>query len=97
MLFRKSKRYFLLAIVLVLELSACCGGNGTNESNEGASEGCESERASGENTLNFLNSDQIPSMDSSMATDEYGFQFLGASMEGLYRLGEDEKPTEGIA
>jgi|SRR5690625_298484 len=99
MLFRKSKRSFLLAIglVLALVLAACGGGNGTNESNEGASEGGESEGASGENTLNFLNSDQIPSMDSSMATDEYGFQFLGASMEGLYRLGEDEKPTEGIA
>src|SRR5699024_4647668 len=40
---------------------------------------------------------QIPSMDSSLATDEISFQFLGATMEGLYRLDENAKPIEAIA
>ncbi len=99
MVLRKSKGSFLLALglFLALVLAACGGGDDADGSDEGASEGEESEGSSDESTLNFLNSQQIPSMDSSMATDEYGFQFLGASMEGLYRLDEDEKPTEAIA
>jgi oligopeptide transport system substrate-binding protein len=36
-------------------------------------------------------------MDPGMVTDEYGIQFTAAIMEGLYRLDEKGKPTEGIA
>lgn len=50
-----------------------------------------------EQVLNLTNGDQIPTMDVSMATDQYAFRFLGMTTEGLYRLDENAEPTEGIA
>jgi len=93
---------FLLTLGLLLSLFlAACGGGDDADDNTGESGGSDDtgsgEETSGENVLNFTNGDQIPTMDSSMATDEYAFQFLGATMEGLYRLGEDGEPVEGIA
>lgn len=102
----KLKWSLLLALGLLLSvfLVACGGGDDASEGTEdsgnkektedSASEG---EEASGEQVLNLLNGDTIPTMDASMATDQYAFEFLGATMEGLYRLGEDGKPVEGIA
>ncbi|AXI10727.1 peptide ABC transporter substrate-binding protein [Oceanobacillus sp. 143] len=92
----------LLAFGLLLSVLVACGGGdgGTKESSDNAEQGAtgtEDTATEGENVLNFVNGDQIPSMDPSLATDEYGFQFLGATMEGLYRLGENAQPVEGIA
>jgi oligopeptide transport system substrate-binding protein len=80
-------------------LVACSGNEDTTEENkESADEPKQTEPAEdAEQVLNLINGDAIPSMDPSMATDEYGFQFLGATMEGLYRLDQDAKPTPGIA
>src|SRR5699024_935151 len=50
-----------------------------------------------EQVLNLSNKSQIPTMDSAMATDEASFRFLGMTMEGLYRLGENAEIEEGIA
>ncbi|MFC4023465.1 peptide ABC transporter substrate-binding protein [Oceanobacillus longus] len=98
----------VLGLLLSVFLVACAGGN-EESSEETAEESTEeeateeetteeaTEETEGENVLNFINGDAIPSMDPSMATDEYGFQFLGATMEGLYRLDENAEPTEGIA
>ncbi|RLL42800.1 peptide ABC transporter substrate-binding protein [Oceanobacillus piezotolerans] len=93
----------LLALGLLLTVLVACGG-GDEESTDSAdsadsadTEGTSEESTEGENVLNFINGDTIPSMDPSMATDEYGFQFLGATMEGLYRLDENAEPVEGIA
>ena len=91
----KRKFTWLLSLTLVLSvfLAACSGGD------DKASEGSDkpAENTDVEQVLNLINGDAIPSMDPSMATDEYGFQFLGATMEGLYRLGEDAKVEKGIA
>ena len=88
----------LLAFGLLLGLLAACGGG---DSEDAATEGEGTEQsadsADGENVLHFINGDTIPSMDPSMATDEFGFQFIGATMEGLYRLDENAQPVEGIA
>ena len=88
----------LLAFGLLLSLLAACGGG---DSEDAATEGEGTEQsadsADGENVLHFINGDTIPSMDPSMATDEFGFQFIGATMEGLYRLDENAQPVEGIA
>lgn len=92
----KKKYAWLLALSLVLSmfLAACSGGDkNTADDNKKPAE----EAPKAEQVLNFINGDTIPSMDPSLATDEYGFQFLGATMEGLYRLDEKGKPTEGIA
>jgi oligopeptide transport system substrate-binding protein len=92
----KKKYAWLLALSLVLSmfLAACSGGekNTADDDKKPADDAPEVEQV-----LDFINGDTIPSMDPSLATDEYGFQFLGATMEGLYRLDEKGQPTEGIA
>src|SRR5699024_1424014 len=99
----KRKWSLLLALGLLLSLFlVACGGGGETSEESGESGGSDdnagsAEESSGENVLNFTNGDQIPTMDSSLATDEYAFQFLGATMEGLYRLDENAEPVEGIA
>ncbi|MRG87074.1 peptide ABC transporter substrate-binding protein [Salinibacillus xinjiangensis] len=104
---KKSKWSLLLVLGLVLSLflAACSGGDDTEEPEENAEENTEEpeENASEESSeeveqvFNLLNGDTIPTMDSSMATDEYAFQFLGSTMEGLYRLDENQQAVEGIA
>lgn len=97
---KKWSLLLVLGLVLSLILAACGGGGSSEESGESSGDDDTTEsgsESSGENVLNFTNGDQIPTMDSSLATDEYAFQFLGATMEGLYRLGEDGEPVEGIA
>jgi oligopeptide transport system substrate-binding protein len=92
--FMKKKYAWLLALSLVLSmfLAACSGEKeNTDDSKKPA------DKPKVEQVLNFINGDTIPSMDPSLATDEYGFQFLGATMEGLYRLDEKGQTTEGIA
>lgn len=97
----KFKLSLLVALGLLLSvfLVACSGGD--DESSEGTTEESTEEKATeeteGENVLNFANKDAIPSMDPSMATDQFGFQFIGNTMEGLYRLDENAEPVEGIA
>ena len=88
----KKTRWMLLLAVLMLVstvLAACGGGKeeGKKDAGKGASE----------QVLRLTNGDTIPTMDSALATDQYAFQFLGATMEGLYRLGEDGQLEEGIA
>ncbi|WP_085993944.1 peptide ABC transporter substrate-binding protein [Oceanobacillus senegalensis] len=86
----------LLALGLLLTVLAACGGSDTDESAESA-DGDTEEATEGERVLNFINGDTIPTMDPSMATDQYGFQFIGETMEGLYRLDKNAQPVEGIA
>jgi oligopeptide transport system substrate-binding protein len=85
----------LVAVLVVSMVLAACGG-GKDEGSTKNSSG-EDAAKSEEQVLNFINGDYIPSMDPSKVTDEYGFQFVGATMEGLYRLGEDGEIKEGIA
>lgn len=93
--FMKKKYAWLLALSLVLSmfLAACSGNKETADDDKKPAE----DAPKVEQVLNFINGDTIPSMDPSLATDEYGFQFLGATMEGLYRLDEKGQTSEGIA
>ncbi|MYL60047.1 peptide ABC transporter substrate-binding protein, partial [Virgibacillus halodenitrificans] len=63
-----------------------------NEDNAG-----DSAEGNNEQVLHLTNGDTIPTMDASMATDEYAFQFLSSTTDGLYRLGENGEIKEGIA
>ncbi|NCU18657.1 peptide ABC transporter substrate-binding protein [Pallidibacillus pasinlerensis] len=93
----RSKKWSVLlaAALLVSMILAACGG-GKDENSSKDSTGGDAAK-SAEQVLNFINGDYIPSMDPSKVTDEFGFQFVGATMEGLYRLGEDGEIKEGIA
>ncbi|MED4971211.1 ABC transporter substrate-binding protein, partial [Parageobacillus toebii] len=50
-----------------------------------------------EQVLNLLETSEIPSLDSALATDQVSFIVLNNVMEGLYRLGKDNKPVPGVA
>ncbi|MFJ6414294.1 peptide ABC transporter substrate-binding protein [Terribacillus saccharophilus] len=98
---RKSN-WLLLALVLVLSsfLAACSGGSdssGGSGGGEGGSGDSASGSANGDQVYNLTIGDEIPSMDSSLADDQYGIQWTSEIQEGLYRLAEDGSLAEGIA
>ncbi|QAS51625.1 peptide ABC transporter substrate-binding protein [Halobacillus litoralis] len=93
----------VLALVLSMFLVACSGGsddtsNSTDDADSEDTSDTEGE-ASGdsEQVLNLIDGAEIPTMDASMATDAVAFQWLGSTMDGLYRLGEKGQPEPGIA
>ncbi|ASK61716.1 peptide ABC transporter substrate-binding protein [Virgibacillus phasianinus] len=88
-----SKFSLLLTGLLLVTVLAACSYSDSSKESTGGSEG----GGSGEQVFNLSIADTIPTMDSSLATDEYAFQFLNATKEGLYRLGEDAEIVEGIA
>ncbi|MDT9023591.1 MULTISPECIES: peptide ABC transporter substrate-binding protein [Rossellomorea] len=94
------KKKFSFLLVLLLALStflAACGGDKKTEGNEGASgEGGESAEKK-EQVLNLIESSEIPSMDSTLATDAVSFNVMNNVFEGLYRLGEKDEPVLGMA
>ncbi|WRP08121.1 peptide ABC transporter substrate-binding protein [Rossellomorea aquimaris] len=94
------KKKFSFLLVLLLALStflAACGGDKKTEGNEGASgEGGESAEKK-EQVLNLLESSEIPSMDSTLATDAVSFKVMNNVFEGLYRLGENDEAVLGMA
>ncbi|MGD6848446.1 peptide ABC transporter substrate-binding protein [Rossellomorea aquimaris] len=94
------KKKFSFLLVLLLALStflAACGGDKKTEGNEGTSgEGGESAEKK-EQVLNLIESSEIPSMDSTLATDAVSFNVMNNVFEGLYRLGEKDEPVLGMA
>lgn len=88
----KFSLFLALGLLLSVFMVACSGDSGSEKSDDTAEANEDVEQV-----FNLINSDTIPTMDSSMATDEYAFQFLNASMEGLYRLGENAELQPGIA
>ncbi|MBF0708189.1 peptide ABC transporter substrate-binding protein [Alkalihalobacillus hwajinpoensis] len=93
---KKSRWTLVLSLVLVLSvfLSACGGGsnNGGNSGGEGDGEG-----GSAEQVLNLVETAEIPSMDTTQATDNTSFKAMNQVFEGLYRLDENNEPTLGMA
>ncbi|SET59121.1 oligopeptide transport system substrate-binding protein [Salinibacillus kushneri] len=92
----KQKKWGLLLVLsLLLSLVVACSSDGGEEETSGTENDSSSEEE--EKVLNFTNLENIPSMDPSVATDESSFIYLAATMEGLYRLGEDGTTEPGIA
>nr|WP_263313842.1 peptide ABC transporter substrate-binding protein [Mammaliicoccus sp. Marseille-Q6498] len=89
----KKKLTALLALVtaLILTLAACSGGNG----DKGGKGGVKSEKS--ENVLNLASTSDIPTMDSSLATDQVSFINFNQTYEGLYVLDKNDKPSPGVA
>ncbi len=50
-----------------------------------------------EQVLNLLESAEIPSLDSTLATDSVSFRVMNNVFEGLYRLDQNDEPTPGMA
>ncbi|MGG4488784.1 peptide ABC transporter substrate-binding protein [Metabacillus idriensis] len=96
---KKSKFSLLLVLSLVLSvfLTACYGGG-----NSGSSDGGDKEKDSKEETnvaqeLKVLESSEIPSMDSVLATDTISLTQLNNTNEGLYRIDENQEPVPAMA
>ncbi|MBO9128152.1 peptide ABC transporter substrate-binding protein [Bacillus sp. 165] len=92
----KKKLTVLTAAVLSTSMFlTACG------SNETASTDKKDDKKSGaladKQVLNLLETSEIPSMDTSKSTDSVSFKVFVNSMEGLYRLDKDNKPTPGMA
>ncbi|WP_242143399.1 MULTISPECIES: peptide ABC transporter substrate-binding protein [unclassified Bacillus cereus group] len=86
----------VLAVSMAL---AACSGSGDKEK---ANTTPKSDEKSGgklaaKQVLNLTEAQEIPSMDSSKATDQVSFLVMNNVMEGLYRLGKDNKVTPGVA
>jgi oligopeptide transport system substrate-binding protein len=97
---KKSKWSLLLTLVLMLSmfLAACSGGGEKKPKEEATGNGGEEQEETKEpQVLNLIDGEEIPSMDSSQATDSVSFEVLNNVMEGLYRLDENNQPTEGVA
>ncbi|QNU18109.1 peptide ABC transporter substrate-binding protein [Geobacillus zalihae] len=93
------KKRFSFFLVLLLALStflAACGGGKDNNNAQGG-QGGEKPAEKKEQVLNLLETQEIPSLDSALATDQVSFIVLNNVMEGLYRLGKDNKPVPGVA
>lgn len=90
-------RTFILIIVAIgmIVLTSACSEDADNQESSKANDNSDSDKS--EQVLNLIRQGQITTMDSTMATDELSFQVLGATMEGLYRLGENAEITNGIA
>ncbi|MDA2381525.1 peptide ABC transporter substrate-binding protein [Bacillus cereus] len=53
--------------------------------------------SNGKQILNLTELSEIPSMDASLASDSVSSTALNNTMEGLYRIGKDQKRVPGIA
>ncbi|ENQ3078199.1 peptide ABC transporter substrate-binding protein [Bacillus cereus] len=85
-------------LAMSVALTACSGTGDKKESTEPKNEDKQTEgKLAAKQVLNLVETQEIPSMDSSKATDAVSFLTLNNVMEGLYRLDKDQKPTPGVA
>ncbi|MCA0987808.1 peptide ABC transporter substrate-binding protein [Guptibacillus algicola] len=94
---KKSRWTLVLSLVLVLSMFlSACGGGGSNGGN-GNSGGDDGGSESAKQELNLTDSAEIPSMDTTQATDTTSFKAMNQVFEGLYRLDKNNEPTLGVA
>ncbi|MDR0136457.1 peptide ABC transporter substrate-binding protein [Metabacillus idriensis] len=96
---KKSKFSLLLVLSLVLSvfLTACYGGGNSSSSDGGDKEKDSKEETNVAQELKVLESSEIPSMDSVLATDTISLTQLNNTNEGLYRVDENQEPVPAMA
>ncbi|MGM9930549.1 peptide ABC transporter substrate-binding protein [Pradoshia sp.] len=87
---KKVSLFLVMILALSTFLAACSGDDSTSSKGGGSTEGVEQ-------VLNVVESSEIPSMDTTLATDSVSFNVMNNVMEGLYRLGENDEVTDGVA
>ncbi|ULG74899.1 peptide ABC transporter substrate-binding protein [Macrococcus brunensis] len=93
---KKQSSLFLASLIAVSGFTAACTGGG-NDSKDSKSTGDSGSGGGEEQVLNFSSSSDIPSLDSSLATDQVSFDTFNQVMEGLYTLDKDDKAVPGVA
>ncbi|MCK2156721.1 peptide ABC transporter substrate-binding protein [Exiguobacterium sp. 17-1] len=91
------KKSFALATSVALVSSAFLAACSTTDSNDTSSGDKNSDKKSSEQTLNLIESADIPTLNPTTSTDAVSFNVLNNTMEGLYRLDDKQQPTPGIA
>lgn len=91
---KKSSLFLLLSSALVL---TACGSGTTSETEESSATAGSTGAPSGEQVLNLVESAEIPTMDSTQATDTVAFTVLTNVNEGLYRQTTDGSLELGMA
>ncbi len=74
---------------VALTLTACGGKSSSSSSSSNGS-------YASDQTVNWMESSQLPTMDISLATDEISMNMLNNTNEGIYRLGENNKVEPGL-
>lgn len=83
----KQVKIVAATVLSMSALLAACGG--PNES--------KGKTTKSQQTLNLIQTAEIPSMDTSLATDAISFEVMTNVMEGLYRLDNKDLPIDGMA
>ncbi|CUA79372.1 peptide ABC transporter substrate-binding protein [Anoxybacillus suryakundensis] len=93
---KKLSIFFMLLLVASTVLAAC---GGKKEEDKTANEGEKpaQEAPAKEQVLNLLETSEIPSLDSTLATDSVSFRVMNNVFEGLFRLDQNNEPTPGMA
>ncbi|WP_414043610.1 ABC transporter substrate-binding protein [Macrococcus sp. EM39E] len=86
---KQVKSLLVLFLAITMVLAACSGKKGGTET--GSSAGGEGK------TLRLVAASDIPTMDSSLATDSVSFNVYNQTIEGLYTLDKDDKAVPAIA
>jgi len=93
------KKILALALVTALSVSmlAGCGKTTEQDTKEGTKTEVKTEEKAEEKVYNWYSSSDIPSLDTNKATDQASFEVLGNVLEGLFVLGENDVPVNGVA
>ncbi|WP_414055974.1 peptide ABC transporter substrate-binding protein [Macrococcus equi] len=83
---KHGKSLLVLFLALTLVLAACSAKKGGSDAAGGDGK-----------TLRLVSSSDIPTMDSSLATDAVSFNVYNQTIEGLYTLDKDDKAIPAIA
>ncbi|KIL45684.1 peptide ABC transporter substrate-binding protein [Jeotgalibacillus soli] len=85
--------FLALTLVLSVFLAACYGGDNATEEN-GTSDDAES---SAPQELRVIETAEIPSMDTMLASDTVSFSTMNNVMEGLFRLNKDQEAVPALS
>ncbi|MFC4558063.1 peptide ABC transporter substrate-binding protein [Virgibacillus kekensis] len=94
------KKWFLLliSVLTVITLAACTTTGGGNEGgNSDGGEGSEGEASGDEKVLYMNNGEEPTSLNPPIGFDSVSWNVLNNLMEGLTRLGQDDKPQPAMA
>ncbi|MCE4955732.1 peptide ABC transporter substrate-binding protein [Macrococcoides caseolyticum] len=83
---KKNFQWFLVLLLALTGFVSACSGGGDKKAT-----------GKDEQVLNFSSSSDIPSMDSSLATDQVSFDVFNQVLEGLYTLDKEDKAVPGVA
>ncbi|MDH2880563.1 peptide ABC transporter substrate-binding protein [Bacillus cytotoxicus] len=87
---KKTKRVAALSLTLSLVLTACGQKQETTTNKD-------EKKVATKQILNIVETGEISTLDSSIATDGFSYAALNNVMEGLYMPGPDNKPVPGAA